>query len=607
MPQYYQQSQQQQEIGNLVQQQGGKIVMQSSPVSTATFQKIYFRPQQTQQQPQQQMHQLVQNQSGQIVHINQQQSPINNSPKFIPRLISTSQNIARIRLPTAAAQQRVIQVNTSNRMKSMGTVITPRATMMRPTSPQNSVQPRSITPGKTIYILQQQQPSEANPVINQQNSSVVHIPCQQKISQSRTINNQPLQQQVSLDNVGGTSTAASSTATFTMRKGSDCDDLEDSITATAISKSSREPPPLVQCPPRQVHQNGKIQGLLRSVPNIANSESNLMKSPMKTSFQVIKTGNPQSINLQTRSITQPEERESAKMLVMLSNGEQRLITFTLPKESCTVQELLDQVGINVGTDSIECIENHDSKIDYVVKIGNFASKTDTFDMAKAAENAENHIKQRQQQQMSQRKVVTNVKESPNIGKSEIKPPSKIIEGFLAVCKYCGFSGSDHAKCDRCNRVFTEEPKRIAASQKADGPSLLSPSLQNTSNKMPASKQINVKKNHMEELQKQHQINMANKQNAQRVGYAKNVATLTKTKIIRNKKPAIPEIVTLSSDDESESDGNQTSLQTKLVQAVSKKSFEPEILEDLVQGKKILPFLFPPAHCVLWVHNNNSTS
>lgn len=580
MPQYYQASQQQQEIGNLVQHHGGKIVMQTS---NPTLQKIFFRPQQTQQH-QQPIHQLIQNQS-QIVHINQQQSSITNSPKIIPRLIPTNPNITRLRLPASATQQpKVFQLNASSRMRSsLGTttVSSPRTAIIRSASPQSNVQPRSITPGKTIYILQQQ-PSDVNQIVNHQNSPVVRIPCQPKLTPTRTINiQQSLQQQVA-DNTGGTP-ITSSTSTFTMKKGSDCDDLEDSITATAISKTTREPPPLVQCPPqRQNQQNGKIQGLLRS--SIANNDVSLMKSSTKTSFQVIRTGNPQSINLQTRSITtQPHERESAKMLVMLSNGEQRLITFTLPKESCTVQELLDQVGINVGADSIECIENHDSEIDYVVKIGNIASKIDTFDMAKAAENAENHIKQRQQQQMTQqRKIVTNVKESQNIGKSEIKPPPKFIEGFLAVCKFCGFSGNDHAKCERCNRVFSEEPKRTPASQKSEGSTQQPQS--HTPIKISSSKLLNIRKNHMEELQKQHQINMANKQ---RVGNGKNVASTpvtTRAKIIRTKKLAIPEIVTLSSDDESESDSNQTSSQTKPVNTILKKSFEPEILEDLVQGK-----------------------
>lgn len=37
------------------------------------------------------------------------------------------------------------------------------------------------------------------------------------------------------------------------------------------------------------------------------------------------------------------EPQSARMLILLKSGEQRLITFTLPKDSCTVQELLEQV------------------------------------------------------------------------------------------------------------------------------------------------------------------------------------------------------------------------------------------------------------------------
>lgn len=40
---------------------------------------------------------------------------------------------------------------------------------------------------------------------------------------------------------------------------------------------------------------------------------------------------------------QTSEPQSAKMLIFLQNGEQRLITFTLPKESCTLQEVLEQV------------------------------------------------------------------------------------------------------------------------------------------------------------------------------------------------------------------------------------------------------------------------
>lgn len=59
------------------------------------------------------------------------------------------------------------------------------------------------------------------------------------------------------------------------------------------------------------------------------------------------------------------------MLVSLENGEQRLITFTVPKETCTVQDLLEQVGVPFNADTkIECVTNTGiSDIDYVVTVG----------------------------------------------------------------------------------------------------------------------------------------------------------------------------------------------------------------------------------------------
>lgn len=60
----------------------------------------------------------------------------------------------------------------------------------------------------------------------------------------------------------------------------------------------------------------------------------------------------------------------ARMLVVLRNGEQRLITFTLSKGSCTVQELLRQVGVPFEPDTnIQCIPNPGQNIDYLVTVG----------------------------------------------------------------------------------------------------------------------------------------------------------------------------------------------------------------------------------------------
>lgn len=46
-----------------------------------------------------------------------------------------------------------------------------------------------------------------------------------------------------------------------------------------------------------------------------------------------------------------EYTDSIRMLVLLSTGEQRLITFTLPKEQCTIQEILEQVLLLYRIDS----------------------------------------------------------------------------------------------------------------------------------------------------------------------------------------------------------------------------------------------------------------
>lgn len=58
------------------------------------------------------------------------------------------------------------------------------------------------------------------------------------------------------------------------------------------------------------------------------------------------------------------------MLVKLRSGEQRLITFTLPTESCTVLELLEQVGILFSPESkVQCTLNSGGDVDYIVTEG----------------------------------------------------------------------------------------------------------------------------------------------------------------------------------------------------------------------------------------------
>lgn len=47
------------------------------------------------------------------------------------------------------------------------------------------------------------------------------------------------------------------------------------------------------------------------------------------------------------------------------------------------------------------------------------------------------------------------------------PPPKYITNYYALCASCGVTGVNHAQCERCRRIFTEEPKRIAITTKTN--------------------------------------------------------------------------------------------------------------------------------------------
>lgn len=547
--------------------------------------RFISKPQQVQQ---------IQVPSGHIMQINQQPQ------QHRPRLGTPTR--FQVRLGPQPQSQMISVSNQRTR--------NPRNRFVRPTQTstiQSTQQQKPPQQGSKVYYLIQTQPEDGSqmPQLIQnspQAQSVVRL-IQQKVSPATSPpqqlyqlphgqlnnSNQGLQQNQSQSLIG---------------ESGDCDDLEDSITATAISKASRsEPPPLH---PQSISGEDYKKNILNPnssrvgvVKPMINTTGNQIRSPTRNpALQVIRQRPIQRQFLQQGVNLESEvaERESAKMLVILDNGEQRLITFTLPKETCTVQELLDQVGIKVGADSnIECIENPGSEIDYIVRqVGNFASR-DTAAMTKAAEN---HIRQQQRQSnINQRnapqnhQLISQATESTKSKSPEPKVPApKYVTGFYAVCAACGCSGIDHAKCVRCNRIFTEEPKvqRIPPNQQKHL------NIQSIASSTQTQKIINEaktteKKDQMEALQKKHQISAAHRQHLStrtRGGLTTSTprvrAPKSKTKIV------VPEIVTLSSDDESGSDESKSSaakaLALKKEDYVTKKPFEPEIVDDIVAGK-----------------------
>ncbi|KAK5646103.1 hypothetical protein RI129_004567 [Pyrocoelia pectoralis] len=143
-----------------------------------------------------------------------------------------------------------------------------------------------------------------------------------------------------------------------------------------------------------------------------------------------------------------EYSDSIRMLVLLENGEQRLITFTLPKEACTIQEILDQVGVTFHPDTkIECTETNNCGINYLVVVG--------------GQNHDSNLLQETEAQEQVSKVCDSIEEQ---NKSSSPEPSFELEaphyvpGLLAVCNHCGYTSENFRRCLRCKYKLPDDVK-----------------------------------------------------------------------------------------------------------------------------------------------------
>lgn len=151
-----------------------------------------------------------------------------------------------------------------------------------------------------------------------------------------------------------------------------------------------------------------------------------------------------------------EYQDSIRMLILLTTGEQRLITFTLPKESCSIAEILEQVGVPFNTDTyIDVQEVYKNKINYIVTVGdvNYFNSTLSSDASQKSSSSEE----------SQKDVSSTSKSStPNREPSPepIKEQPKFIPGMLAVCINCGYISEDFNRCLRCRRKLPDNVKSV---------------------------------------------------------------------------------------------------------------------------------------------------
>ncbi|XP_049821770.1 uncharacterized protein LOC109596804 isoform X3 [Aethina tumida] len=151
-----------------------------------------------------------------------------------------------------------------------------------------------------------------------------------------------------------------------------------------------------------------------------------------------------------------EYSDSIRMLVLLANGEQRLITFTLPKEACTIQEILEQVNVPFQHDTrIQVSEVNSNGINYIVCVGD-VSHFPTQDEQADTEDSQQVVPHNPQATDHQPVV-----EQPKPPMPEpVKEVPKYIPGKLALCKMCGYLSEDFNKCTRCNRKLPEDVKAI---------------------------------------------------------------------------------------------------------------------------------------------------
>jgi hypothetical protein len=100
----------------------------------------------------------------------------------------------------------------------------------------------------------------------------------------------------------------------------------------------------------------------------------------------------------------------------MENGEQRFITFIMPSDSCTVKELMQQIGVPISDDSyIKCFMNMGGKVNYIISVSTIV--VDNYDLLRSVEEILNQsvvLDQLFQIECMRRTIVQH--SSPNISK-----------------------------------------------------------------------------------------------------------------------------------------------------------------------------------------------
>ncbi|XP_046749761.1 uncharacterized protein LOC124413272 isoform X4 [Diprion similis] len=167
-------------------------------------------------------------------------------------------------------------------------------------------------------------------------------------------------------------------------------------------------------------------------------------------------------NPQTCIVQRQINGNTAKMLVVLPNGEQRLITFDIPNEECTVQDLLDQVtytaNIPFGADTnVSLVQDQTFQINFVVEAGQ-----GTFSgSGEGSEQSDSNLSLDKlgTSPGGSSPVFSPSEENSNSSLTQHEEP-KYVDGKLAVCQHCGISSIDFNRCQRCKTKLPDDVKNI---------------------------------------------------------------------------------------------------------------------------------------------------
>ncbi|XP_015114998.1 uncharacterized protein LOC107039748 [Diachasma alloeum] len=167
----------------------------------------------------------------------------------------------------------------------------------------------------------------------------------------------------------------------------------------------------------------------------------------------------ESIAYLQQTITHPHQTivqdqikgNTVKMLVVLPTGEQRLITFDIPNEECTVQDLLEQANIPPnGETTVSLVKDPILHINYIVESGEGGVISMVVDSQDSPDEAMSDYVSSDCSQ-----GITNLDESNSSSEDR-----KFIENQLAVCPHCGCCSMDFNKCARCKTKLPDNPKTV---------------------------------------------------------------------------------------------------------------------------------------------------